>query len=278
MKKIGRNIGYRFAKIIKLHIKPKLTAEPGWNWHSPKSVSFKMMYEADIITSNIAVETRSEIVDVRLYRETAKGEWKSFLVSPITGELKSKNEYHVEQIKRLEKTTLAYTLNELQAQKQAANLPAVDVPEFATPEELAQYIHQILISGSPDQLKAVLLQTLDPRLYLIPGSTVQLNPSGNNLVDKAIKTAYLNPLKYRDQYCARLKKGSLSSAQHIYIQGGVPKTTSLISITKAALGYVNGVAVSKWKISKLDIVVRQDEEVEQYLKSLTNPSSLCSNN
>jgi hypothetical protein len=117
--------GSRFAEITKLHSPPQLAAEPAWTWHSPKSVSFRMTYSADIITSNIHIETRTENLELRFYRDDPKGGWKDFLVTYdyITDGSFPKKEYTYEEIKKLRKTTLAYTFNEQQAQKNAASLP-----------------------------------------------------------------------------------------------------------------------------------------------------------
>lgn len=269
--------GHRFAKIVKLHTLPQLAAEPAWMWHTPKSVSFKMSYTIDIITSNIHLETRNENCEIRFYRDELKGEWKNFIVSNAAGETVTKKELTPEEIKQLEKNTLAYSLNEQQAQQAAGNLPSVAVPDFKNPQEMADFIHSILLNGNPGQLKAVLLQTLAPAVFFVPGSAVQLNPNGNNLVNKCIKAAFLGPLKYKDQYCENYKKGSMTAAQHIYILGNMPKTTTMISFTNVNEGYINGVPQTRWKISNLDITVRQDEDAVQYLKSFSDKSKLCTN-
>jgi hypothetical protein len=269
--------GYGFNKIIKLHSQPQLSTEPEWIWHTPKSVSFKMNYRVDMITSNIHVETGTIESEVRLYRDDVKGEWESFFVLNAPLKATEKKEYSRAEIIKFEKTTLAYTLNEQQAQKNAASLPKIDVPDFNTPQELADYIHDILLNGNPEQLKAVLMKTLAPEIFFVPGSSAQLTDGAKMNIDECIKRAYQSPLKYKDQYCVNYKKGSLTSTQHIYILGNLPKTTTLISMIKAKVGYINGVAQTKWKISNLDITVRQDEDAEQYLNSFADKSKLCNN-
>lgn len=267
--------GSKFTKITLLKSSPKLAAAPGWTWHDPKSVTFKMMYTAEVITSNIHVETRNEACEVRLYKDDVKGGWTRFLVSNVTGETIDKKEYGTDEIMRFKKNTLAFTLNEQLANKEAAALPDVVVPDFKSAQQLADYIHQLLLNGNPDKLKTVLLQTLAPALYFNPGSTVQLNPSGINLINAASKSAYMGVLKYKDEYCTVYKKGSLTSDKHIYITGNLPKTITLISAAQVNTGYENGVAKTKWKITNLDVTVRQDDDAVNYINSFSDKELLC---
>ena len=267
--------GVKFSKITRLIEEPALAADPKWEWHTPKSVSFLFRYKASIIAGNSIVEQTIIDCKLRLYRDDPKGTWKSFIVADVTPTVLEKTPYTTEQIKKMEQQTLAYTLNEKTAAAAAAALPVVNLPEFREFKELADYVHQVLRTGNPERLEAVLVQTLAPSLYFVPGSTVQLNARGAQLINENAATAYKGEQKYSDQYCKKYKTGSLTSAKHIYITGCLPNVTTMISGIQVNAGYKNGAPVLQWKITNLSVTVRQDEDATRYLQSITDMKKIC---
>lgn len=269
--------GYYFNKIIKLEVEPHLTDSPKWEWGNPMNVTFNMEYKAEIISDNITVETIELPLRLQMYRDSEVSEWNGFIVSPGEKKVLNSKTLPEDQVRKMRQNTLAFTIYEKTANETANNLPKVDVPNFKNMDELADYIHNILLTGNAETLEAVLMRTISLKMYFNPGSTVQLNQAGANIINTAAQNAYSGDMKYKDQYCKTYEKGSLSSSKHIYITGCVPKVTTMISGVQEDNGYKDGVAQKGWKITKLEVVVRQDDDALNYVNSFSDKKKLCPN-
>lgn len=275
--------GYYLGKIIKLHVPPALAPEPAWVWHTPKSVEFKMKLKFDHIISNTDVETLETTWNVRLYRDDIKGEWKNFIAHKSQDAREEQKlgvqKYTQDQLRDLEKQTLAFTMNEQQAKQQAGALPQVAVPDFNTAEDMVKFLHNLLRNGNGNQFKATMLQLLAPGFY-IEGSTVQLRPNVAIELDKVITEAYNNKATYKQMYCQnpqyRVEK-SASGAVGVYITAAINNCTSYFRANYVVTGYKEGVAQKALRIYEFFVKVRQDNDALAFINSFSDRKKLCPN-
>ena len=267
--------GFDFRNIVEVIIEPKLIELSQMIWHSPLSVSFQVEYTAEIIAATHYTETRKVIREVRLYRNEVSSSWDRWLVSKGPEVILSKKEYGEEQIKRMRKTTLAYKLGEELAKSALDSLPALEMPEFETFEQLTEYAYGLLRNKGKDELRYFLIQTLHRDIYFVKGSDSQLNARGEQLVNNACEIAFSGPLKFKDQFCNLKNKSGGSSSSNITYLGAIPKTSVTFGGANIPDGYVNGVQKKAWKITRFTIYVRQDEDAENFLNSFEDPSQIC---
>jgi len=278
--------GYYFHKIIKEYSEPDLANDPKWFWHTPNSVEFKMKLKFDHIISYTEVETVEAIWNVRLYRDDPKGEWKNFIANRSQEASDSKisgvQKYTAEQVRDLEKQTLAFTLSEQKAKKDADALAkSVTVPAFTNPEEMVRFIHNILRNGTANQFRAVMLQVLAPGFF-IEGSKVQLQPVQEQNLANVITAAYNNKATYKIMYCEKPPLqvenwGNSATRKTIRITGAVNNCNSYFIVDRMAVGYVEGVAQTKLVIIEYGIYVRQDQDAINFVNSFSDRKKLCPN-
>lgn len=274
--------GYYFTKITKLHGEPVLAANPEWEWHTPNSVSFKMKQSFDFIYSNTEVQTMETIWNVRLYRDNPKDAWKNFMAvksqdareEKITGSQK----FTPEQVNDLQKKTLAFTYMEDKAKSDAAALPQVSVPEFKNAEDMVKYIHDVLRNGTPEKLRAVLLQLFHPGFFE-EGSKLQLQAVQEQTLQQVITAAYKNKATYKQMYCQnppyRVDKWADGNRKTIYITGAVNNCNSSFTIGMVNMGYKEGVAQTALKILEYGVFVRQDADAINFISSFSDRKNLC---
>ncbi|MBL0177064.1 MAG: hypothetical protein IPP94_17715 [Ignavibacteria bacterium] len=273
--------GYSYNKITRLVSPPKLATDPGFDWDKPTSVSFTMTATFDVITSNTTIETVEQLFNVKFFRDDMKQPWKSFHSTAKQGKdgrtLLGTNTFTAEEIKQFEKRTLAFTSEEQRSKETAAALPAVEVPEFASMQDLVRFLHGILLDGSPEQLEAALLKVLSPRFF-VAGSTTQLNQSGADLINKAANAAYKGAATYKLEYCRSLMfNTSLTTPKHAVLLACIDKVASSFDGEQINAGYVEGKPVLKWKLTNLSLGVRKDQDALNFLNSFSDRKKLCPN-
>lgn len=270
--------GFYFNKIVKLNSGPTLNKEKNFTWNNPNLVVFYMKVNADMLGPNFSVETVEQEFEVRLYRDNIKDPLQRFMSSSGSANTKvlSTQQLTEGKIRELEKKTLAYTLAEEIAKKEIESLPELKVPDFKNGKEMADFFHDILRNGNPEMLKVAMLKTLAPHL-MVDGSSTQMSWQGKDMYDKAVKEAYNGDAKYKDQYCKNYTTTSLTSKNHIYIQGAINKCITLIGCVPANDGYKEGVQQTKLKLVTLDITVRQDQDAISFINSFSDRKKLCPN-
>jgi hypothetical protein len=270
--------GFYFNKIVKLNIGPTLNKEKNFTWNNPNLVVFYMKVNADMLGPNFSVETVEQEFEVRLYRDNIKDPLQRFMSSSGSANTKVLSTQQLTEGKRreLEKKTLAYTLAEEIAKKEIESLPEMKVPDFKNGKEMADFFHDILRNGNPEMLKVAMLKTLAPHL-MVDGSSTQMSWQGKDMYDKAVKEAYNGDAKYKDQYCKNYTTTSLTSKNHIYIQGAINKCITLIGCVPSNDGYKEGVQQTKLKLVTLDITVRQDQDAISFINSFSDRKKLCPN-
>lgn len=274
--------GYYFTKITKLNSEPMLAEQPAWEWHSPNSVSFKMVQIFDFIYSNTEVKTMQTTWNVRLYRDSPKDAWKNFLSvkSQDAGEesIIATQKFTPEQVNDLQKKTLAFTYMEKKAAADAAALPQVVLPAFKNAEDMVRYLHDVLRNGNPEKLRAVMLQLFHPAFFE-EGSKLQLKANEEQNLQNVITAVYNNKATYKQMYCQnppyRVDKWADGNRKTIYITGAVNNCNSSFSIGLVNAGYKEGVAQTALKILEYGIYVRQDDDAISFINSFSDRKNLC---
>ncbi|MBK8608555.1 MAG: hypothetical protein IPL84_00990 [Chitinophagaceae bacterium] len=268
--------GYYFDKIVTLHEGPAIDMEKNFTWTSPNNVFFFLKIKADMLGPNYSLETVEQVYDVRLFRDNFKDPWKSFNSSSGSNNRKviSTQQLTESKYKQMELKTLAYTLAEDIARKEAASLPQLEVPDFKTAAAMADFLHQILREGNPQLLKVAMMKTLAPAM-MVDGSKTQFSWQGKEMYDKAIKLAYEGDAKYKDQYCRNYTTTSLTSKSYIYIQSCIQGNITRIGTILVNEGYKDGVPQEKIKLYNLDLGVRQDQDAINFINSFSDRKKLC---
>lgn len=270
--------GFYFNKIVQLNSGPSLVKEKNFTWNNPNLVVFFMKVNADMLGPNNSLETTEQEFEVRFFRDNIKDPMQRFMSSSgsSNSKLLSTRQLTEGKIRELEKKTLAYTLAEETAQKEVASLPELNVPDFKSGKEMADFFHDILRNGTPELLKAAMLKTLAPHL-MVDGSKTQFSWQGKEMYDKAVKEAFGGDSKYKDQYCKVYSTTSLTSKNHTYIRGSIDKCITLIGCAQYNDGYKEGVPQTKLKLVTLDITVRQDQDAINFINSFSDRKKLCPN-
>lgn len=273
--------GYYYGTITKLIHAPTLHEEPHWVWHSPKSVEFWMNTTFDHIISNTQIETLEAVWKVRLYRNDIKEPWNNFSAF-MSNDFSQKKKlgvqsFSVEQVKDLQKKTLQYVGMEAQAQQAVAELPSVAVPDFNDATSLIHFVHNKLRTATAVEFKSVLYKLLAPNFF-VSGSNTQLTIDGAQQVALILLNAFQNKATYNLMYCEqapiRIEK-SVTQAETFYISSAIANTNSVIGVDAFNTGYKEGVAQKAFKINRIQINVRQDNDAINFINSFSDRSKLC---
>ncbi|MFN8356008.1 MAG: hypothetical protein U0Y10_16250 [Spirosomataceae bacterium] len=267
--------GNHFFKIVTLIEKPHLSETPNWIWNKPTSVQFKMKAKYEVIVSNIETETVEQTFDVRLYRADLHGEWKQWNAFPsrLASEKQSfgKKNYPAEVLAK--KSTLHFTYAE------AAEKPTVslNLPTFGTFRELVMTLHQTLREGSPEQAKTLLINTLAPRFF-VSNSKTQLTNEGQELIKQVLDKVYQHAVTYKMLYCPKPSiNNGLSSDKALNLLSSVREVGTMIEGDLYTEGYSDGKPIQSWKIHRIAIGMRYDDNVLKFLQSFNDAKKLCSN-
>ncbi len=262
---------YYYGSITEVLEPPKLAADPNWYWHSPKSVSFRMVVKHKIKSSvnTLNVDLTEQLYEVRLYRDDMKGEWKSFfsqfVQSPGGTKVISSETLTREKIEKL--STLK---DRAAADAKKAIIAAggnLKIPDDGSFEDLVMFIHKLLRDGTPEQVRAVMIQVLAPNVRDVDG-----------VINRMIDHAFKHDLKYKDVFCVKppINKG-LSDKSNVSFLGNMPNTNTVFSGSEVSEGYVEGKPITKWKIYRADVNMRFDDDAVKYFNSFSDKKKLCPN-
>lgn len=273
--------GYYYTVITKLHKEPVLDNPPQWIWHSPNSVEFRMTLQYDYIVSGRGIETQDAVWKVRLYRDNPKEQWKNFFAirSEEASDIKvlGMKEYTHAQLAPFQKQTLQYTLAEATAQKQAAELAQYNIPDFKKPDELVNYLHDVLRNGTPEKFRAVCIKYFHPGFF-VSGSKVQLPPDQEQNLKNVITAAYNDKATYKQMYCqnAPMRNEKYPDGRVMYyISAAVNECVTTFMVGLANDGYKEGVMQTSLKIFEYYVRVRQDDDAIAYISSFSDRKNLC---
>ena len=155
--------GSKFNKIIGIDV-PEITLVDGekWTWHSLKSVSGKVKCIFTVPTNYTTLEKAEHVFDLRLYSDGNKAtdtlaKWVRLSVSEKSNEKKvlGTTTHTSAEIKAM--PTLASAAATAVANDELASLPKIEsIPVFETSIELIYFIHNIIMTKSPNEIKAYL--------------------------------------------------------------------------------------------------------------------------
>lgn len=83
----------------------KLADEPGWEWHTPNSVSLSLELVYHYVVSYTDVEKQKVIYRVRLYRDAIKDPWKNLLTTERKETTLDRKTYTQKQIQQMPNPT-----------------------------------------------------------------------------------------------------------------------------------------------------------------------------
>jgi hypothetical protein len=259
-------LGYHYRKIVGDLSPAKFPAKVDWFWHTPNSVSFPLSVSFTEVVSNTQTEKQNVTFNVRLYRDSVKSKWKSFIATQDKSVSLGKTTYSADDIKAMK--SLADLDAESSARAQVSTLPTVTIPDFKSDLEFFAYLHNALRGKDAAQLEAILRKTLSPSFYAA-NSDVLLTSQGEELVNHIVQEALKGKSAYAEQY------GPDASVKHyqtglIQLWNADGRHFSRIAAQMAGGHWENGVKVGqKFVISDIDIHVVDDADEIARLRSLT---------
>lgn len=269
--------GYNYNNITAIHEQPALAPMPDWIWDSPTKVNVKMRVVYDMISSTTHVAKAEHIREVRLFRNDTQSPWREFLIySESDPTILETREVGESAVKQLRKKTLAFTEKETMAQQQVQSLPKVVLPEIRNAMDATNAMHNLLRNGTAEEFKAAALQLLAPSFF-VQNSTTQLTPYGEQTLNDIIKRAYNGTLTYKQLYCQKLQPTSLTSGNSVYFSSCIKNLVSEIAVAEFALGYKEGIPQKAWRIIRMEIRTRDDDDAVNFINSFSDPRKLCPN-
>jgi len=268
------SFGGGVSHIIRKVRKPLVLAkDPQWNWHSPNSVSFLMVGEMEKPTSNTDLEAFAATVEIRLYRDDMKQAWKTFMASPKEQVSLGKTRYTEEELRNL--PSLAQQAEEQAAKAQLAKLPKVDIPDFATHDELAAYVHKVFREGPREKAEATVRALLSPESFA-PGSTTLLHGRAAEMLKWSLDGAFGDKGSYGLEYCANARTETRGTKNRTYFIGVKPNLISEIVSTRAGGAYKDGVKVGeRLMLESIAIRTTDDADTLAWIASFSDRKKLC---
>ncbi len=173
-------------------------ADPEYLWHQLTSVSFLVNVTYAEKINYTQVRKAKHTYRVRLYSDSFKGPWKSFI---STREDEDKNEgeiitYTAEELRAI--PSLSQLDAENKVKSELASLPDVgNVPVFDSGEKLFYFIHDIILSKPTQEVKAYIYKVLSVNCF-VENSTVVVTDYNQQWIDKIIN----NHEAYKACFCA----------------------------------------------------------------------------
>jgi len=266
--------GYYYGKIVELKEGPTLI--PEFNWETPMRVVFKMKVVSEQIASNTKLETVEQLYEVRFYRDELNQPWQRMISSFGERNIRSTRELNAEEIRRM--PTLALIEANRQITNRMASLPEVTIPTFKDANEAATFVYQQIREGSAASLEVVLRKMM-ASYYYQEGSTTLLTSQGEETMRRVIEKAYKGTHKFKNQYCANPVidvNRTRSSRNRVYFLGVVNNLSSQIAFELQGGKYIDGVKTGQeWKITDIQVYLRDDQEVRDFIESFTDRKKLC---
>jgi hypothetical protein len=209
---------------------------------------------------------------VHFYRDAINAPWKEHLVSEekesVRGERKEYTEWELKKM-----PTLGSTAAEQQAQAQAASLPAVSVPEFATDRDAMQFTVDQLRTGDEQRIRAYLMKMLSAG-WFVEGSTTQLTPQAQGWLDGILQVCCKSQMNWGEQYCARPAEKEYYNGQ-FSLWNKVKDKFSRFVWEKGGTTWKNGQQVGgSWKLNTIEVYIHVNENDIARLRSY-EPGLLC---
>ncbi len=254
----------------------RIADKPRWEWHTPKSVSFNVVANYDVLsTVGKAVESVEQMFRVRLYADKIKGPWISMMSSAKEKKVLSKRTVSPEEYRRLKQTSTLRMIEESKRAQAALDaLPSVEIPEFKSDRDLILYTHKMLREASPEELESYLMRVIAPGFFLA-GSNTMLNQRGANFINDVVRRAHKLGITYGEAYCsdpvvAHYQKGMME------FYSKVSKGKTRIAVAQYGGGFKEGVRQpGEWKINDISIFIPNKPDQIAYIRSFSDPNKPC---
>lgn len=241
-------------------------------WDSPTHLTVPVLtaYERKEGPTWTVVYTDSLLV--HFYRDAINAPWKDNIISEekqsIPGQRK---EYPEWELRRM--PTLGSIAAEKRAQADAAALPAVEVPTFATDREAMQYTVDVLRTGDEQRIRAYLLKVLSAG-WFVEGSTTQLSPQAQGWMESIIQVCCKSRMNWGEQYCAHPAEKEYHNGQ-FQLWNKVKDKASRFVWEKGGTTWKNGEQVGgSWKLGTIEVYIHVNEDDIARLRSY-EPGYLC---
>ena len=188
-------LGYDYTQIVGEIEDLALTDDPDWVWHTMSSVSFNISMKYSKKINNTDLETVQQTYRIRLYAENYKDPWnEDFLSSSEKKVSLGTQTYTSQELKDMR------TLKEMDIEKRTnaeiANLPEIEIPEYANHAQLMLHFHTLLMTADGPTIEAYLRKMLTSG-YFDPNMKQVLNTRGADLINNTVEISS----RYRNQYC-----------------------------------------------------------------------------
>ncbi len=267
--------GYLYGETLKIIEAPHVATDAKWSWDSPTIVDLDVVATLEMVWRGPNVAQVEQHFRVRLFRDDKDSPWARFIVTSRDDQkVLSQKEYSFDRINEMKKRSIEFTMEEQLAKAAAEKLPQVEVKEFSSAMELAQFVHDVMRNGNAERFRAVMMKLLSNRFFE-SGSTTRLNAFGEQSMREWTQKVFDGRISYRDEYCQQFDNHSLNTDKVIYIQSCIQRVLSTISVDRFNVGYVEGVAKTALRITQIDITVRTDDDAKAFLDSFSDRKKLC---
>jgi hypothetical protein len=166
-------------------------------------VKFKVKVKYQML-NNTRLEEREDIYEITFIRESLNSPW-SKLESLGKREAGSKLplssvDLTPEQVKDWECKTLGMLYMKEHATEEFEKLPAIEVPEFKSAEEMIWFTHRFFMTSSPDQIRKYLWANLSPNFFSKCGDFI-LSDKGEDMIESIIAFTQAERGSYSQTYC-----------------------------------------------------------------------------
>jgi hypothetical protein len=266
---------------------PTLATDPQFEFPSLIRVSFRMLAELDVVTSNTTVERVRMPFEVNMYRDRFDSPWVRLNATPIhdAKEVLATRTLDAALVARM--TRYAHVLGgqpsrtvdewvgegqrseaqasarrgsaEERAQFRVSAQPAAPIAPMAIRAPLWQHavaqVHQQLRSADRAGLEAFLRGALAPTM----SAQGALTPDGVALVSDALFEVFSSRGNFREQFCGPMTAIPAQSPPNgLMLVGAVPETTALVQMQQIA---------GLWYIQRLQIRARHDDDALQFVQA-----------
>ncbi|WP_412062477.1 hypothetical protein [Rubrivirga sp. IMCC45206] len=259
--------------------------EDGTYWHNPTSVTVKVGARYRTKEGPTEIADHEGVFDVRLYRDDVDGPWTGFVVMGREETELGRETRPAHEIADLRTLDLAAAIAGLEAE--AAALPDVSVPDFASAEDLARFVYRVARESDAPTLEAYLRALLAPR-HFVDGTDGALGVHAKaEIVDPALAAALGGRMTFREQTCEAPvlhEERTRRSNNRVYFhsaltappRGGGSAVAMEVAVEQAPGGYRNGQALpGRLAVGDLKIYVSDDPDDAAWIASFDDPAAMC---
>ncbi|MEM1115285.1 MAG: hypothetical protein AAGJ11_02195, partial [Bacteroidota bacterium] len=254
-------------------------------WHDPTSVTVQVEASYRAMVSTTEVSDNEGVFAVRLYRDAPEAAWSRFTVVTRDETEVGRETLPASEVAAMRTLKDAAAVAGLEAE--AAALPEVTVPAFASGRELADYTYRMLRESDAATFEAYLRAVLAPR-HIVEGSETALGVRAKmEMVDPLLAQAFAGRLTFADVACAtpvlheeRTRRSPTRVYYHSALtappRGSGSAVALEVAFEEAPGGYRNGQPLpGRFVIGSIDVYVSDDADDEAWVRSFDDPAAMC---